>query len=84
MPACSPSSWFCDASYNAATFGPTSGVFPGELVDQPRQVGQVLELPMTVFFDGRRLRHAQVTACSWREMEALLFYFLRGSSAGLM
>jgi hypothetical protein len=65
-----------DSSYNAAALGRTSGVFSGEVVIQPRQVGQVVELPMTVFFDGRRYRHTQLTACSWRELEALLWQAL--------
>lgn len=62
-----------DSSYNAATFGPSSGVCPGELLVQARQLGPVLELPMTVYRDGRGMRHAQLTACSWSELEHLLW-----------
>lgn len=62
-----------DSSYNASTFGPTSGVCEGELLEQTRQIGPVLELPMTVYSDGRGLRHVQLTACSWGELEALLW-----------
>jgi len=65
-----------DLSYNASMFGPTSGVCPGETLDQPRQLGDVLELPMTVYEDGRGLRHAQLTACSWSELEGLLWQAL--------
>jgi hypothetical protein len=67
-----------DSSYNASTFGPSSGVCEGELLNQPRQLDAVLELPMTVFHDGRGLRHAQLTACSWREIEHLLWQALEG------
>ena len=62
-----------DSSYNASTFGPSSGVCEGELLEHARQLGPVLELPMTVYADGRGLRHAQLTACSWAELEALLW-----------
>jgi len=65
-----------DSSYNASIFGPNSGVCDGELLEQPRQLNAVLELPMTVFDDGRGLRHAQLTACSWRELEHLLWQAL--------
>ncbi|MCW5661950.1 MAG: hypothetical protein KIT60_29965 [Burkholderiaceae bacterium] len=62
-----------DCSYNASTMGPSSGVCPGETLDQARQLGPVLELPMTVYADGRGLRHTQLTACSWGELQALLW-----------
>jgi peptidoglycan/xylan/chitin deacetylase (PgdA/CDA1 family) len=62
-----------DASYNASTFGPSSGVCEGELLEQARQIGPVLELPMTVYADGLGLRHTQLTACSWGELEGLLW-----------
>src|SRR5690606_18433618 len=62
-----------DTSYNASTLGPSSGVCPGELLNHARQLGPVLELPMTVYMDGRGLRHTQLTACSWAELEALLW-----------
>lgn len=63
-----------DASYNATMFGPDSGVAPGQILTDCLAVGAVAEFPMTVFRDGtRRLRHAQLTACSWRELESLLW-----------
>lgn len=65
-----------DSSYNASTFGPSSGVCPGELLHAARQIGPVLELPMTVYHDGRGLRHAQLKACSAVEMEHLLWQAL--------
>lgn len=65
-----------DSSYNASTFGPSSGVCEGELLQGPRQIGAVLELPMTVYSDGRGLRHTQLTACSWSELEHLLWQAL--------
>lgn len=65
-----------DSSYNASTLGPSSGVWHDELVQAARQIGAVMELPMTVFHDGRSLRHAQLTACSWSEIEHLLWQAL--------
>lgn len=63
-----------DCSYNATMFGPTSGVSPGTILTDSTMVGDVYEVPMTVFVDGRRrLRHAQLTACSWAELELLLW-----------
>ncbi len=63
-----------DCSYNAALSGPESGVLPGTMVVEPMECGGIAEYPMTVFADGtRRLRHAQVTACSYSEMEGLLW-----------
>jgi len=67
---------YVDASYNASTFGPASGVGGGEILLLPRQIGSVLELPMTVYNDGVGLRHAQLTACSWSELEHLLWQAL--------
>ena len=62
-----------DSSYNGSTFGLSSGVCEGELLDQPKRIDEVLELPMSVFEDGRGLRHVQLTACSWLELEHLLW-----------
>lgn len=72
-----------DSSYNAAVFGPDSGVSPGRmLVDVCHQRG-VLEVPMTVYWPGiGALRHVQIGACSSREIETLLWQALeeeRGS-----
>lgn len=75
---------YVDCSYNASMFGPTSGVSPAELLDQPRQIGAVLELPMTVYRDGRGLRHAQLTACSWPELEHLLWQALESGHRSFM
>lgn len=62
-----------DASYNASMFGPESGVRPGTLLTDSTLCDGLCELPMTVFVDGRRrLRHVQLTACSWPEIESLL------------
>lgn len=69
---------FLDASYNAAMSGLDSGVLPGITVVEPVECAGVVECPMTVFDDGtRRLRHAQLSACSYREMEGLLWSALR-------
>lgn len=66
-----------DSSYNATMMGWDSGVMPGvRLVDTIICDG-VCEVPMTVFRDGTRtLRHAQLAACSHREMEGLLWQAL--------
>ena len=69
-----------DASYNAVQFGPESGVAPDRLLLDLTPLGEVAELPMTVFRDGtRRLRHAQLGACSFSEIEASLW---RAADAG--
>lgn len=66
-----------DSSYNASLFGPDSGVLPGVTVVEPVECEGVHEYPMTVFTDGTPvLRHAQLTACSYQEMEGLLWQAL--------
>jgi hypothetical protein len=63
-----------DCSYNASAFGLDSGLMPGIPIVEPVQVENVYEYPMTVFNDGTSmLRPAQVTACSYTEMEGLLW-----------
>lgn len=63
-----------DSSYNACTMGPSSGLRPGELLIEPLLHDGIYEYPVTVFRDGvRRLRPLQLTACSWGEMESLLW-----------
>lgn len=67
-----------DSSYNASIFGPDSGVSPGIALVEPIECEGIYEYPMTVFHGGSRsLRHAQLTACSYREMEGLLWQALR-------
>lgn len=66
-----------DSSYNASLFGLDSGVMPGVAVVEPIECDGIHEYPMTVFNDGtRNLRHAQLGACSFREMEGLLWQAL--------
>lgn len=63
-----------DCSYNATLFGPSSGVRPGELVWWPFECAGVYEHPMTVFDDSTgKLRHVQLTACTFAEIERLLW-----------
>lgn len=63
-----------DSSYNASTSGRQSGVLPGVVVTDSCLVDGVYEYPMTVFSDGTSaLRHVQLTACSTREMELLMW-----------
>jgi hypothetical protein len=66
-----------DSSYNASIFGLDSGVNPETPLVEPVECEGVYEYPMTVFHNGTgSLRHAQVTACSYREMEGLLWQAL--------
>lgn len=66
-----------DSSYNALMFGADSGVMPGVTLMAPMMCEGVCEYPMTVFRDGLgKLRHAQLTAISHREMEGLLWQAL--------
>ncbi|PTR15182.1 hypothetical protein C8R31_104211 [Nitrosospira sp. Nsp2] len=66
-----------DSSYNASLFGPDSGISPEIPLVEPMECEGVYEYPMTVFQGGtRKLRHAQITACSYREMEGLLWQAL--------
>lgn len=66
-----------DSSYNASVLGSDSGVMPGIELTEPALCDNVHEYPMTVFNDGTStLRHAQLTACTWAELEALLWQAL--------
>jgi len=65
-----------DSSYNATLMGPDSGVMPGTLMTDPASCDGVTEYPMTVYSDGRGLRHAQLTSCSSAELEGLLWQAL--------
>lgn len=63
-----------DSSYNATAFGMSSGVMPGVTVLGPTECEDIFEYPMTVFQDGMgSLRHVQLTACSFSEIEDLLW-----------
>lgn len=72
-----------DFSYNAAQSGLESGVAPGAMLTDVSWHDGIIEAPMTVYRTGTgKLRHAQLGACSWREMEALLWQAVeRGQSA---
>lgn len=65
-----------DSSYNATMFGPDSGVMEGTLLTDPALCDGVCEYPMTVYHDGRGLRHVQLTSCSAAEVEGLLWQAL--------
>lgn len=63
-----------DSSYNASMGGMKSGVLTGIPMTEPAMVEGVVEVPMTVFSDwGSSLRHAQLGACTNRELEHLLW-----------
>ncbi len=67
-----------DSSYNASQFGTDSGVMNGSIIVEPILCEEVYEYPMTVFNDGTGvLRHAQLGACSYKEMEGLLWEALQ-------
>jgi hypothetical protein len=66
-----------DSSYNASISGLDSGMSPEIALVEPVECEGVYEYPMTVFHGGTRsLRHAQITACSYREIEGLLWQAL--------
>ena len=63
-----------DSSYNASYFGLDSGVMPGVPIYAPIEYEQIQEYPMTVFKDGfGKLRHTQISACSFSEIESTLW-----------
>jgi hypothetical protein len=63
-----------DSSYNATLFGLESGVRPDAPAWAPFECANVQEYPMTVFDDGTgKMRHVQLTACSYEEIEGLLW-----------
>ena len=66
-----------DSSYNATLFGQDSGFMPGITVTEPAVLDTVYEYPLTVFDDGMRIRHVQLTSCSFEEIEGLLWQALR-------
>ena len=65
---------FVDCSYNATLMGLNSGLMPNQVLTKPLIHDGVYEVPMTVFFDRPgHLRHTQLCACSYRELEGLLW-----------
>jgi peptidoglycan/xylan/chitin deacetylase (PgdA/CDA1 family) len=66
-----------DSSYNATMYGLDSGVhLPDDSFLESVECEGVYEFPVTIFHDGLRLRHTQVTACSYQELEGLLWQAL--------
>jgi len=66
-----------DSSYNATMYGLDSGIhLPEDSFLESVECEGVYEFPITVFNDGLKLRHTQVTACSYQEMEGLLWQAL--------
>ena len=66
-----------DSSYNASMGGADSGIGREVPLDAPGVFDDVTEVPMTCFDEGTsRLRHAQLTACSWSELESMLWLAL--------
>lgn len=74
-----------DSSYNATIFGLDSGVGPGQMLVDVVECDGIYEYPMTVYDDGTHsLRHTQLTACSHREMEGLLWQALESGRRSFM
>jgi peptidoglycan/xylan/chitin deacetylase (PgdA/CDA1 family) len=74
-----------DSSYNASQFGEDSGVMPGITIVEPIICEGVYEYPMTVFNDGTAsLRHAQLGACSYKELEGLLWQALEAGRSSFI
>ncbi|RJG16282.1 polysaccharide deacetylase family protein [Massilia cavernae] len=74
-----------DSSYNATTFGLDSGLLPGQVASEPFECAGVWEYPMTVFKEGTgRQRHAQLTACSYAELEGLLWQALEAGRSSFV
>lgn len=77
LSALADNSIYLDSSYNASLYGMSSGLMPGRVLVEPLRWEATFEYPMTVFRDGLgKLRHVQLTACSYREIEALLWQAL--------
>lgn len=63
-----------DSSYNGSLHSASTDLEPGQLLCEPLALLGVWEYPMTVYRDRPgNLRHAQVAACSFRELEHLLW-----------
>jgi hypothetical protein len=74
-----------DSSYNASLYGLSSGLMPGRVLIEPVRWEGICEYPMTVFRDGLgKLRHVQITACSYREIEGLLWQALEQQRGAFM
>lgn len=74
-----------DSSYNACMFAGESGVRPGQLMNEPFEQDAVVVYPMTVFRDAfGKLRHLQLSACSIREMEWMLWRALEKKAQNLV
>jgi hypothetical protein len=64
-----------DSSYNKASKIGTSDLFPEQLLLQPSLLDGVIMYPVSVFGDNNEqsLRALQLTTCSYREFECVLF-----------
>lgn len=74
-----------DSSYNHSRFGPESGIASDVPIVAPMVIDRVAEYPMTVFRDGLgRWRHAQLTACSFSEIEKVLWQALESDISSVV
>jgi len=66
-----------DSSYNESLLGTNCGITSASSVLDTQCIGETYEYPMTVFDDGSgSLRHAQLTACTFSEIQHLLWQAL--------
>jgi len=73
-----------DSSYNASMLADRN-ILPNDAAVEPFFANGVLEYPMTVFREqGGRLRHVQITACSYGEMETLLWRALESGRSSFV
>lgn len=85
LPALKANAIQFDSSYNATMFGLDSGILPGILLCEPIEIDGVWEYPMTVYQDRPgHLRHTQLAACSFREIEGLLWQALEEERTTMM
>jgi len=62
-----------DSSFNQSRVSKTHSPFEESCLLQPVRIGRVIEYPISVMRDGASLRHLQVGACSFEELQAALW-----------
>lgn len=65
-----------DTSYNPGSTIGVADIAPGRVLHQAKFINGVFEYPVSTYNDGRGRRHLQLTACSFREFEHLLWQAL--------
>ena len=62
-----------DASYNQHLIPVSQNPMPSGYLLQPARIGDVIEYPASVIWNGNSLRHLQLGACSFEELKAALW-----------